>query len=101
LFLCKKEKELPIKDVRSQELVQCGHFADRGRGFWCGRPHLLVQKLKIFLKFMMCPHKQRGESTDILRPRGSESVFCGFVRTSFMEGSLSWNMQRKILVAVH
>jgi len=45
--------------------VQCGHFSDKGEGFFkCGRPHFLVQKIFNFLKFMVCSHGQEGREGD-------------------------------------
>jgi len=67
-------QELSIKDVRSQGVVQCGHFWDK-RSFSdaCGRPHLLVQKYKFFEIY--------GMSGIVCTDKGGEiesvRTFCG------------------------
>jgi len=57
-------KERP--QLEAEEVVQCGHFADKGKGFFrCLRPHFLAQKTWDFSKFMVCPqtpHWQGGLS---------------------------------------
>jgi len=71
-----------MKDVRSNQggrrFVQCGHFLDKweGRFFRCGRSYFLAQKSSDFLKFMVCPHGQRGKGINFSR-------FCA---ASFMDG---------------
>jgi len=85
-------KGLSIKDVRSQRgNLSCADIL-RTRGkrssvtdihtFWC-------KITSQFSKFMVCPHGQgrRGcASADIFRIRAERSIFCDFVRTSFMDG---------------
>jgi len=44
---------------QGEEVVQCGHFVDKGEGFFrCGRPHFLAQKTSDFSKCVVCPHGQ-------------------------------------------
>jgi len=81
-----------MKDVRSQGregVVQCGHFAKRGF-FICGRPHFLVRNFEFFEIY--------GMSVWI---RWGGSIFRDFVRTSFMDGSLSFILKLLILITLH
>jgi len=43
-----------------------------------------------FLKFMVCPHGQEGGGIEPVRTFCGQvgSIFCNFVRTSFMDGPL-------------
>jgi len=79
-----------IRAVEGEGSVQYGHFSDKEEGFFkCGRPHFLVQKTSDFL-YLWCVRTDKGScaSADIWRTRGS--IFRDFVRTSFMDGPLSW-----------
>jgi len=80
---------MSIKDVRSQGVVQCGYFADKWL-FRCGRPHFLVQKTSDF-RNLWCVRNKRGGGVSQyvhLRTRREGSIFCDFVRPSFMDGLL-------------
>jgi len=68
-----------IKDVCSQEeevFSSADSLRTRRRGFFrCGRPHFLKQKTSIFLKFMVCPHGQRGRWVELVRTREEGANF--------------------------
>jgi len=63
-------------------LVQCGHFADKGSGFFrCGPPRFFVQKPPNFWNVWCdCMDKGVWASVEILRTRGRVQFFailCG------------------------
>jgi len=71
-----------IKDIRSQGFVQCGQ-----RGFFrCRRPHILVQKTRIF-RNLCCARTDRGEGGGV-----NFAILCGrLLWTAPSRYSWSWN----------
>jgi len=73
-----------IKDVRTQGEGVCPVrlLADKGLGgsSECGRPHFLMQKIRIYRNLQRRTKVEGGASADILR-----TIFRDFVRTSFMD----------------
>jgi len=82
--------ELSIQEVRNRRregVVQCGNFADKGRGFFrFRRPHFLVQKK--FGLFEVYVFSQRaGWVSQCRHFKERVNFFLRFVRTSFMDTS--------------
>jgi len=77
-----------LSQSRGEGFVQCGHFANKGEFFRCGRLHFLVQKTLDFWKLIVSLHGQGGSSVcgHFSEKGEGDKFFWDFVRTPFMDG---------------